>query len=644
MKMKKHLFTSWLAVGVLALGFAACASEDNAGKGEPKKTDTIPLAMGKPLRGFIDSTVYRTSLASPAKQSRMTGIYGNISSGGTGIKFFFDKDEDYVDGTGSSYNGRLRVNMGTDATPNWIQFGSNGNYTESGVSQPYTQSIETDADGNVLSALFHSTNSSYHLTKDSYKVRYGYSYVSAYNNNTQNYVNIAVNQYQQTPGKAMRLAQYGDYATATAEDNGLYYDFVLNHRSAYITFMPYAAAGASHDALTQCKLWKVRISSDQSMASVNFPVNDDGFNIATWPTGGYKYIDLFCNDGSSLSPSLTLNYNLATSETAAKTNGAIMVLAPGTYTNVKIQYWVYDKVVNNVVVFTQEIPTLKLNAGKNRPIYHPITCKVENSTEYHEWGAKGPYWNTINPEPNNWSPNGVSGTGYPQNGSLGYMSNVNALNAGVVDAPTGSIDATSSPTANMMHWYVMHGDARYDSSPFVYRGHLFMGRIWFLKASAMTATYGKSVTEMSAQALLSNGTYADISDFAKKNSDTYTMSNWADVLPSARSNYFYILPLGYYYNGQLYSMSSIANTGWRYHYYWTNTAFPYVYASHSAQYYNTYYAYNLQIQYYINSNDYTYYISQGSVAISYGIYNVSSTYPREVGCPKWPGEVNVYVP
>ncbi|MFC2439718.1 MAG: hypothetical protein ACFNVH_02715 [Segatella maculosa] len=633
MKMKKHLFTSWLAVGVLALGFAACASEDNAGKGEPKKTDTIPLAMGKPLRGFIDSTVYKASLASPAKQSRMTGLYGNISTGGTGIKFFFDKQEDYVDNTGSGYNGRLRVNMGTDAAPRWIQFGNSGTYTENGVPQPYTQSIETDADGNVLSALFHSTSSGEHLTKDSYKVRYGYYTASNYNDNTSNYITIASDQYQSSPGKAMRLAQYGDYATATAEDNGLYYDFVLKHHNAFITFMPYAAAGDSHDALAQCKLWRVRISSDQVM-STTFYVDDNGLKTDNWPTGGSKYIDLYCSENSSLSASSTLNYNIAASEAAAKTKGAIMVLAPGTYTNVKIEYYVYDNVVQNMAVFTKEIPSLTLTPGKNRPIYSEIKCKTENSTTYHEWGAMGPYWNAVNPEPTNWSQNGVSGTGYPQAGSLGYRSDVNAWDKLTDDAPTGSIDASSSPTANMMHWYIMHGDARYDNAPFIYRNHLFVGRIWFLKAAAMTATYGKSVAEMSAQALLSNGSYVDLSTNGR--TDSYSMNPWSAVAQAARSNYFYILPLGCYYSGTLYYMSSASSGDWRYHSYWTRTAYPYTTPTSHGN--NKLFAYQLRITYYHSS--YTN-ISSGRVSLEYqppvGNY-------REVGYPAWPGENNVYVP
>ncbi|WP_314126626.1 hypothetical protein [Segatella maculosa] len=640
MKMKKHLFTSWLAVGVLALGFAACASEDNAEKGEPKKTDTIPLAMGKPLRGFIDSTVYKTSLASPAKQSRMTGIYGNISSGGTGIKFFFDKDEDYVDGTGTSYYGYLRVNMGTDATPNWIQFGSTGNYTESGVSQPYTQSIETDADGNVLSALFHSTNTGYHLTKDSYKVRYGYHFASAYNNNTQNYVNIAAEQYQQTPGKAMRLAQYGDYATATAEDNGLYYDFVLQHHNAYITFMPYAAAGASHDALTQCKLWKVRISSDQSMGGINFYVDDNGLKTDTWPTGGSKYIDLYCSNSSGLSSSSILNYNIATSQTAAKTNGAIMVLAPGTYTNVKVEYYVYDKVVGTITVFERKMSSLTLNPGKNLPIYTNLSVTDDFTNyfnNYHMWGAMDYYWNNLFPASHDWTPNGINQqTPYPTSGQTRYYNDVHGKEKGADDAPTGSVTA-GSPTINMYSWYVLQGNPRWDPTPFTYDGHLFSGRMWFMKASLIGSAYGKSVAQMSATA-------QDGTDFSAMGDRSYyytDASPWSDIAPAQRSNFFFILPLGYYDNqGRLMmsgvrgSSGSIGNpSGDASNNYWSSTAGYYTnnndtYSKNHAFYMGIYFTYS------------NYRITGGR---AYFIGDVDQGY-RYYGYQKWPGEVNTYVP
>lgn len=639
MEKIKYSFTSWFTAGLLTLAFMACSGEDNAGNDNSKKVEPAPLAMGKPLRGFIDSAAYRTA-TTPIVQTRMTGIYGNISTGGTGIKFFFDKQEDYVDGVGSGSYGYLRVNMGTDAAPRWIQFGNTGTYTENGVSQPYTQSIETDADGNVLSALFHSTSSSDHLTKDSYKVRYGYNTASNYNNNTNNYITIAHAQYQPSPGKAMHLAQYGDYATATAEDNGLYYDFVLKHHNAFITFMPYAGAGASHDALAQCKLWRVRISSDQMMGNTTFYVDDNGLKTDNWPTGGTKYIDLYCSENSSLSASSTLNYNIAASQTAAKTNGAIMVLAPGTYTNVKVEYYVYDRVVGTITVFEREFPTLKLNPGKNLPMYTNLSVTDDFTNyfnNYHMWGAMDYYWNNLFPASHDWTPNGINQqTPYPTSGQTRYYNNVHGKDKGADDAPAGSVTA-GSPTINMYSWYVLQGNPRWDPTPFTYDGHLFSGRMWFMKASVIGSAYGKSVAQMSAAA-------QDGTDYSAKGDRGYYYTNaspWSAIAPAQRSNFFFILPLGYYDNQGRLMMSGVqGSSGYfgngddRSNNYWSSTAGYYrdgisdTYSKDHAFYMGIYFTYS------------DYRITGGA---AYFTGDVDRGY-RYYGYQKWPGEVNTYVP
>ena len=632
MKTKKQLCITWLAAGTLALTFAACASEE-ANK-DQTKPNAPTTAMGKPLRGFIDSTAYRASLA-PAAKTRMTGFYGNISKGGTGIKFFFDKSEDYLDNaTGSTGYGQIYVNTSDNATPNWQTFGSSGTYLDGGQTIPNTQTIDTDGDGNPTTVLFHNRGGN-HLTKESYKIRYGYY---SYNN----YISFPYQQYQATPGKAEHLSQFGDYATATAEDNGMYYDFVLNHHSAYMTFMPYAAAGDSHDALAQCKLWRIDISSDQAMSGTNFPVDDNGFNIQTWPTSGYKYINLYCqNYGNSSGPSAssTLNFNIAASETAARSNGAIMVLAPGTYTNVKIEYYVYDKVVNNVHVFTQKIPTLTLNSGKNRPVLYGLKCKDYTNqffNTYHEWGAKDVYWNTgIGGPYHNWQPGGNymdSGTPsyvIPQVGQLRYFSNVNGNAAGHVDAPAGSLDA-DAPTANLLEAYV-NMPHYWDDEPFTYDGHLFSGRMWFMKKSFIAAMYGMNENDLSTVFGPGKPTTTNYITYNSSNSVNQAAGDWSQLPDAQKQNYFYILPLGGYINGVLYGLTNTNyynGNGYTVGGYWSSTA----------RNNDTSYSWALMMIFYHNSN---YKMSGGNAMLwtsssSSSYYNLTGD--RQYAYPKWPGE------
>lgn len=630
MKTKKQLCITWLAAGTLALTFAACASEE-ANK-DQTKPNAPTTAMGKPLRGFIDSTAYRASLA-PAAKTRMTGFYGNISKGGTGIKFFFDKGEDYLDNSSiSGYRAYLWVNTGDDTTPSWQVFGSSGTYTDGGQSIPMTQTVDKDADGNPTTVLFHNT--SVHLTKESYKIRYGSNRYSYPQNGS---IVISTNQYQATPGKGENLAESGDYATATAEDNGMYYDFVLNHHSAYMTFMPYAAAGDSHDALAQCKLWRIDISSDQAMSSTNFPVGDNGFNIQTWPTGGYNYINLYCQNYSNTSgpsASSTLNFNIASSETAARSNGAIMVLAPGTYTNVKIEYYVYDKVVNNVHVFTQKIPTLTLNPGKNRPVLYALKCKDytnEFFNTYHQWGAKAVYWNTgIGGPYHNWNANGNnmdSGTPsyvVPQVGQLRYFSDVNGKDAGLVDAPSGSLDA-DAPTANLLEAYCRQ-PCYWDNEPFTYDGHLFSGRVWFMKKSFIAAIYGMSEEDLSTVYGSNKPTvtnYITHTGSYTSAADGRTAGNWSELPAVQKANYFFVLPLGGYYNGVLSGMTNTAANGMTYGAYWTSTGLN---NSTSA-------SWMLYIRFYYSQ----YKIYRADVSMI-STYNYPANGTRTFGYPKWPGE------
>lgn len=630
MKTKKQLCITWLAAGTLALTFAACASEE-ANK-DQTKPNAPTTAMGKPLRGFIDSTAYRASLA-PAAKTRMTGFYGNISKGGTGIKFFFDKGEDYLDNSSiSGYRAYLWVNTGDDTTPSWQVFGSSGTYTDGGQSIPMTQTVDKDADGNPTTVLFHNT--SVHLTKESYKIRYGSNRYSYPQNGS---IVISTNQYQATPGKGENLAESGDYATATAEDNGMYYDFVLNHHSAYMTFMPYAAAGDSHDALAQCKLWRIDISSDQAMSSTNFPVGDNGFNIQTWPTGGYNYINLYCQNYSNTSgpsASSTLNFNIASSETAARSNGAIMVLAPGTYTNVKIEYYVYDKVVNNVHVFTQKIPTLTLNPGKNRPVLYALKCKDytnEFFNTYHQWGAKAVYWNTgIGGPYHNWNANGNnmdSGTPsyvVPQVGQLRYFSDVNGKDAGLVDAPSGSLDA-DAPTANLLEAYCRQ-PCYWDNEPFTYDGHLFSGRLWFMKKSFIAAIYGMSEEDLSTVYGSNKPTvtnYITHTGSYTSAADGRTAGNWSELPAVQKANYFFVLPLGGYYNGVLSGMTNTAANGMTYGAYWTSTGLN---NSTSA-------SWMLYIRFYYSQ----YKIYRADVSMI-STYNYPANGTRTFGYPKWPGE------
>jgi hypothetical protein len=587
--MGKSKYLTVLASFVLALGLYGCSGENspvdpvNPNNGGTEK----PEAKGKQFRGFIDSTAMRES-----NGSRTLGVYGELDpvTHKTGITFYWDEIED-------------------DTWPYLFIF----NDANSAWYQLRTRDVLTrDAKNRITSASW--SLGGLQLDKETYKIRYG-------NNTNSNQAAIANNQIQLQPGQASNLRSYGDCGTAIAEDNGLYYDFTLKHSASYITFMPYAGGSAtdeSHKVLVNCKLWRVKISSDQSMSGVSFSFNDNGFVQSPWPTGGYNFLQLECANNT------TQKYDIPSSKNAAKDNGAIMVLAPGTYTNVKIEYTVYDPVVQSSAIFTKKIPTLTLNPGKNLPIYSALTCKDYSSQFglYHMWGAKDYYWNSVFPAAHNWGQFGIPAqANYPSTAQLRYFDNVDGANAGAVDAPSGTLDATA-PTANLLHWYMTKGDPRWDPEPFTYDGHLFTGRVWFLKASVIAPLYGLTESTLSTQILggsnINNG-YQSVNA---------TPQPWELVPEAQRSNYFYVVPLGYYENGQLKMLES---TSYGHSYFWSSTAYNYSAGSS----YNNNYSFYFRIQI---SNPYT----NSSSAYLHMEGDTDNENLRTRGYQTWPGEQFTY--
>lgn len=542
----------------------------------------------------------------------MTGFYGKLKDNvRKGIRFYFDQTEDNQY-TSAGYP--LFVNLGTDASPAWQYYPNSGTMTV----------LETDPVTNGVTKA--SWVGSQKLNKEKYKIRYG-------RNASSNQSYIQTPQVQLEPGKASNLRQYGDYATADAEDNGEYYAFVLKHHSAYITFFPYAGAGDSQTALMNCKLLKVRITSDQYMGNVNFPVNDAGYNIISWPTWGQKYIDLNCTD--NINQPNTVNYSIKGNKADAENaGGAIMVLAPGTYTNVKIEYTVWDPVVDNYVIFKKTAPSLILAPGKNFQVFSSLTCRDYTSdffNTYHMWGAMDTYWNASHPASHNWSKAGNTmdaGAVIPQPGEARYYSTIDSRIQ--LNAPTGSLDA-NAPSANMYGWYVEKGDPRWDPEPFTYDGHLFNGRIWFKKASVIATEQGKTIPQMDART--PDGT--DLNTYTGTYYGNVWAQTWEAVAESDRYKYFYILPLGGYVNGNLKGMTPNYD---RYFFccYWARTGF--VNSTYST---TVSWLLNVACQYDSDHN-----MNYGYVWVDsyYGqSYNLESLYSyRYKGLPKWPGESYTY--
>ena len=418
----------------------------------------------------------------------------------------------------------------------------------------YHQSSEDDI-ANRIAAVPGSTttakakfwvNGTY--SNGTYKVRY------TGKNGIQDKVTIKASQTQSTPNDAAHIADDGDFGVADATGSGKY-TFTLNHKAAYVTFMPYNANGV----ISGAKIQKIRIytnnTSDQLAGT--FDLADNGT----------------LSNGTTTSNSVELNVNDFTLPSAYSytTNGATMVLNPGTYNNVTIEYTLRDAVTNVTETVKKTYPSVTFDAGKNSPVRADLQITVYPSDNYYMWDAQDQYWaghSSSQPKLNN-----NDNSDFPQSGTSRYY-NTTILGSGI-SVPATNTSFNNIPNANEMSWYCMYGDPRWDGDKlWATMGHLYRGGMWFKKKSVLQAE-GNYNTEKSADNI------TDLRITHKEYSNT-SSSITSGGIPSAADagNYFYLPVTGYYLMGKLINIGTFG-------YYWTSSTIPGV--GHSGDAYALYF-------------------------------------------------------
>lgn len=356
-----------------------------------------------------------------------------------------------------------------------------------------------------------------------YKVRY------TGKNGVQDKVTIKASQTQNTPNDAAHIAEDGDFGVADATGSGKY-TFTLNHKAAYVTFMPYNTNGKIGGVIQ-----KIRIStsnpSDQLAGT--FDLADDG--TLSNPTGTSNSVEL------NLS-----NFSIPQVSTYAK-NAATMVVKPGTYNNVTIEYTLHDAVTNVSGTIKRTYSSVTFDAGKNTPVRTDMRIKVYHGNEYYMWDAVDPYWKGY--EWNN--PNTalrfqpiVNGQSDPTHApqSLGAVSGGTSrdFNDGLI----ATNSAKDCPNLNELCWYAEKGEPYWDSTTlWATMDHLYVGGMWFLKQSAIASKNGKNVSDLKLAA--PNGTDYTTTSYPRAG---YTNNSVPTGIPSNLNDYFYLPTLGIYNN------------------------------------------------------------------------------------------------
>ena len=374
----------------------------------------------------------------------------------------------------------------------------------------------------------------------SYKVYY----LGKNSNGSQ--VTISTAQTQTKPDNTEHFGTAGDYGTATANKvtGKNQFAFELEHQPAYLVFQPYT----SNTILHNCYLTKVEVSSDNDIAETYSINTTTGALVASAGTGSKQII--LTTSGSSTNPN---GFPLTNSSASVTTNGAYMVIKPGTHT-LRVRYWVKDNATGTKGTITKTLPATAYASNTYYDMTAQLDVKNYDGDKYYMWDAQEQYWKghegsqpTLTTQP--------ASSDYPQNSS---DPNNRYYHEG---GGLGRFDATQScatlPNVNEMTWYAKFGDPRWDADElWTTMGHLYKGGMWFKKKSVLLAE-GNYNAEKSV----------DGSDWRTNGND----GSWlvSLTLPSAAdaNKYFYLPILGRYYSGQLYAVGAEA-------YYWSSSAYP----------------------------------------------------------------------
>ena len=388
----------------------------------------------------------------------------------------------------------------------------------------------------------------------SYKVYY----LGKNSNGSQ--VTISAYQTQTAPDNTEHFGTAGDYGTATATGTvgGSIFSFQLEHQPAYLVFQPYT----SNTILQNCYLTKVEVSSDNDIAET-YTVNTTTGALKASTGTGNKQIVLETKDptwGSTYYNGFPLTNNSA----SVTTNGAYMVIKPGTHT-LKVRYWVKDVATNVEGTITKTLPATAYASNTYYDMTANLNVRDYDGDHYYMWDAQQQYWYGYE-----WTKHLPGNTGQPTLNSYS-SSNYAQSNSDVSrwyneGGGSGRFDATHSsckdlPNANELSWYCMYGEPRWDGDElWTTMGHLYKGGMWFKKKSVLQAEHHYD-TEKSA----------DGSTDMRTTNKYYDNSNSSinSGLPSAAdaNKYFYLPALGFYASGQLLIVGSRGL-------YWSSSAGP----------------------------------------------------------------------
>ncbi len=378
----------------------------------------------------------------------------------------------------------------------------------------------------------------------SYKVYY----LGKNSNGSQ--VTISTAQTQTKPDNTEHFGTAGDYGTATANKvtGKNQFAFELEHQPAYLVFQPYT----SNTILHNCYLTGVEVTSDNDIAET-YTVNT-GTNNLDASAGGKKII--LTTSGSSSNPN---GFPLTNSSASRTTNGAYMIIKPGTHI-LKVRYWVKDLVTQVEGTITKLLPSTNYDSNTYYDMTANLDVKNYDGDHYYMWDAEKQYWEGYEwhnggsqPTLNQGLTGATTSNDYAKSNADSRYYNEYYPGYGVSN-PATHTSCKDLPNVNEMTWYAAKGEPRWDGDElWTTMGHLYKGGMWFKKKANISGFNPNTAEDGTDWRTNSNGRSWSVSQ---------TLPDAADA-----GNYFYLPALGYYFSGQL---NAVGGGGG----YWSSSATP----------------------------------------------------------------------
>ena len=369
---------------------------------------------------------------------------------------------------------------------------------------------------------------------------------------------IAASQSQAEPNTTTHFGAAGDcgMATATKVSGKQQFAFTLDHKAAYLLFLP----RTSNTILNKCYLTKVEVNSDNDITST-YTLDPTTGELTGTGTG--KQIVLTTKGSGTYANGFPLTNN----STSAATNGSYVVIKPGTHT-LKIRYWVKDIATNVEGTITKILSSATYDQNKYYNITANLDVKDYDGDHYYMWDAqeqywKGYEWNKGGSQPTlNWGRSNV----YAKSNTDSRYYNESYLGSGISNPATHS--CANLPNINELTWYAAKGNPCVDSDElWTTMGHLYKTGLWIKKKSKIISDEHITAAYMENGFKNAHGTYVNWKNTFAGDADVP-----ADIAPKFtavpnKNDYFYLPATGFYENGRLYATGDGGN-------YWSADAVP----------------------------------------------------------------------